>query len=281
MKKRDVTGVLVMLERMEPLRGYPEAIVRPEAGDRPFDVERVAPSAALAEFVDYYWLVRWRTGEPHRQQVIPQPRLHVAAEDGRLLVHGVTREPFFRTLTGTGHVLGAAFHPGGFRPLLKGSVSALSGLVRPGADVLGRDDRPVAARILRPAPETAEVVADLERYLLDTVPEPDATAREVTALVEEARQRTGIVRAEQLAAHAGLGLRSLQRTFAEYVGIGPKWIVRRFRILEAAAAAHAGEPVDWSALAPRLGFSDQAHLTRVFTQVVGTPPATYQRMPGA
>ena len=47
--------------------------------------------------------------------------------------------------------------------------------------------------------------------------------------------------------------------------------------LDAAAAAHSGEPVDWSTLAADLGFTDQAHLTRAFTSVVGTPPATYQR----
>ncbi|RNL85703.1 DUF6597 domain-containing transcriptional factor [Halostreptopolyspora alba] len=261
---------------MEVPGGYPEAVVRPEGGTWPFDVERVAPSAALAEFVDYYWLVRWHTREPYRQQVIPQPRMHLAAEDGRLLAHGVTRKPFFRTLTGTGHVLGAAFHPGGFRPLLNGSARALTGRVRTGADALGRDDRPAAARILRRPPDTARVVAVLEEYLLEAAPEPDATAREATALVGLARRSSDIVRAEQLAARAGTSLRGLQRLFAEYVGIGPKWVVRRFRVLEAAAAAHAGEPVDWAGLAHQLGFSDQAHLTRVFTQVVGTPPATYQ-----
>jgi AraC-like DNA-binding protein len=111
-------------------------------------------------------------------------------------------------------------------------------------------------------------------------PEPDPTGREVTALVAEAERRTDIVRAEQLAAHAGLSLRSVQRLFTEYVGIGPKWVVQRFRILEAAAAAHSGKPTNWSDLAQELGFSDQAHLTRVFAQVVGTPPAAYQRDPG-
>ncbi len=251
--------------------------MHPDLGGRVFEVERVAPSAALAGFVDYHWLVRWRTREPYHQQVIPQPRVHVAAEDGRILVHGVAREPFVRVLSGTGHVLGAAFHPGGFRPLLRGRVSTLTGRVRPGADVLGRDDRGPAARILGSTPETTRAVADLEEYLLGLAPEPDTTVREVIALAGEARRRTDMVRAEQLATHAGVGLRRLQRQFAEYVGIGPKWMVRRFRILEAAAAAHAGEPVDWSALAHRLGFSDQAHLTRVFTQVVGSPPATYQR----
>lgn len=261
---------------MSAPRGYPEAVVRPAAGERVFRVERVTPGADLAEFVDYYWLVRWRTPEPHRQQVVPQPRVHVAAEQGRLLVHGVTRGPFFRTLTGSGHVLGAAFHPGGFRPLLGRTVGAISGTVRPGEDVLGVDDAPVAARILGTT-DASRMVAALEDYLRRADPRPDPTAREVTALVEEARRRGEITRVEQLAGHAGLSPRSLQRLFTEYVGIGPKWIIQRFRILDAVAAAHSGRSIRWAALADELGFSDQAHLTRVFTQVVGTPPATYLR----
>ena len=182
--------------------GHPEAIVRPDAAGRRFTVERIAPRDSLAEFVDYYWLVRWHVPGRHRQQVVPQPRVHLAAEQGRLLVHGVTRKPFFRTLEGSGHVLGAAFHAGGFRPLLRASVG-------------------------------------------------------------------------------GMSLRSLQRLFTEYVGVGPKWVIQRFRILDAVAAAHAGAVTDWAALARELGFSDQAHLTRVFTQVVGTPPASYQREVGS
>ena len=100
---------------------------------------------------------------------------------------------------------------------------------------------------------------------------------EVRALVEQAETDRGLTRAEDLAARGTMSLRSLQRLFTDYVGIGPKWVIMRFRILDAAAAAHDGEPVDWATLAVELGFTDQAHLTRAFTSVVGTPPATYQR----
>jgi AraC-like DNA-binding protein len=279
LKKGDTSVVPITLTAVTEPRGRPEAIVRPKAGQQAFDVRRIAPSVALAEYVDYYWLVRWHTAEPYRQQVIPQPRIHIAAEDGRLLVHGVTREPFFRTLTGSGHALGAAFHPGGFRPVLGSSVGALSGTVRPALDVLGRDDRPAAGIILG-SDDDAEMVATLEAYLAATEPTPDPVARDVTDLVALIAERTEIVRAEQLASEAGLSLRQLQRQFTEYVGIGPKWVIQRSRILEAAATAHEGGPIDWAELAQRLGFSDQAHLTRVFTEVVGTPPAAYVRDPG-
>jgi AraC-like DNA-binding protein len=259
-----------------PPAGHPEAIVRPNAAEERFTVERIAPGAALAEFVDYYWLVRWNVPAPHRQQLVPQPRVHVVAEDARLLVHGVSQEPFFRTLVGSGHVLGAAFHPGGFRPLLRTSLGRISGSVRPAADLLGVDDLPVAGRILG-GHDSAAMVAALEAYLLGIGPEPDPTSRRITELVALAERRVEITRAEMLAAEAAMSLRSLQRLFTEYVGVGPKWVIQRFRILDAVAAAHSGAVTDWAALARELGFSDQAHLTRVFTQVVGTPPASYQR----
>lgn len=262
-------------------RGRPEAIVAPRAGSRLFEVERIAPSAELAPYVDYHWLVRWTGARDHRQRVVPQPRVHVAAEAGRLLVHGVNRATFERLLTGTGHVLGTAFHPAGFRPLLGGPLAPLAGRVRPAAEVLGLDDRPTASAILGSADVEVEVVVGaMEAYLLGTAPVPDPTAEEVTALVLEAERRVEITRADQLAAHAGVSLRSLQRLFAEYVGVGPKWVVRRSRILDAAAAAHSGAPTDWARLAVELGFADQSHLIRAFTAVVGMPPATYERDPG-
>ena len=90
---------LATLGPMEEL-GRPDAILRPTEAERAITVERVAAGAALAELVDYHWYVGWRATEPHRQQVVPQPRIHLAAEDGRLLVHGISREPFVRTLDG-------------------------------------------------------------------------------------------------------------------------------------------------------------------------------------
>jgi len=261
---------------MSDQRGSPEAILRPTEAARAIEVERVPASDALAETVDYHWYVGWRTDQPHRQQVVPQPRVHLAAEHGRLLVHGISRKPFVRTLEGTGHTIGVAFHPGGFRPVLGRSVGTLSGTVTPAGDLLGLDDRPVAARVLGDV-GVAEMVAALEEYLLALDPRPDPVVAVVRALVAQAEEDRSLTRAEQLAERASTSLRSLQRLFTDYVGIGPKWVIARFRILDAAAAAHGGQAVDWAALATELGYTDQAHLTRAFTAVVGTPPATYAR----
>lgn len=70
-------------------------------------------------------------------------------------------------------------------------------------------------------------------------------------------------------------VRRLQRLFAEYAGVSPKWVMRRARLHEAAERAGRGAHVDWAALSADLGYADQAHLTWDFTATIGVPPARY------
>ena len=265
----------------EPAGRGDSAIVRPTAAAQHIDVRRAEPSERWRAHLQYHWIVRWDCPEPFDQQVIPQPFVHVSAEwvDGRprLLVNGLTREPFVRTLTGTGHVLGAAFKPASFRAVLGADLGLVAGRIVPFGDLVGPDDSAAAAEILRTDAADEQMISALESYLDRRDPSPDPVADDLNALVDAAEQDRSLIRAEQLAELAGVSLRTLQRQFTAYLGIGPKWVVQRFRLLDAAAAAHAGTRTDWAALATELGFSDQAHLTRAFSSVVGTPPATYAK----
>ena len=273
-------------------RGRPEAVVRPGALGRGLAVSRAAPRhPALRPFVAYHWLVRWDLEEPHEQQVIPQPCVHLATEGGRLTATGVATGRFVRRLEGRGHVLGTAFRPGGFRPLVTGPATALVDVVRPAGELLDLDDRAVVAAV-DAADDVEEMVGVVEAALAPVAPPPDPLAEEVAGWVALAERRVDVPPPDPLAppagggalqdgaAAAGVGLRTLQRRFAEYVGVGPKWVIQRFRVLEVAAAANAGAVTDWTALAVQLGFADQSHLVNVFAEIVGTPPASYQREVG-
>ncbi|MGW0073208.1 helix-turn-helix domain-containing protein, partial [Streptosporangium sandarakinum] len=122
-------------------------------------------------------------------------------------------------------------------------------------------------------------VALVERFLLDLEPRRDPVAEEVAALVAMAEGDVSVTRADELAARAGRSVRSLQRLFRDYVGVGPKWVIRRFRLHEAAERVYRG--LDLATLAAELGYTDQAHLTRDFTAAVGMSPAAYARLGGS
>lgn len=126
--------------------------------------------------------------------------------------------------------------------------------------------------------ELKRMIAPIERYIRDCHPQPDEVADELSGWVEMVEHDRGIVRVTDLAERVGASVRTVQRLFAEYVGVGPQWVIRRFHGLEALAAAHdRGTETDWAALAAQLGFADQPHLIGTFSEVVGTPPARYQR----
>jgi AraC-like DNA-binding protein len=85
-----------------------------------------------------------------------------------------------------------------------------------------------------------------------------------------------LVRVDDLVDRHGMNKRTLQRLFARYVGVRPKWVIQRYRLHEAAERLAAGG-VDHAALASELGYSDQAHFARDFKAIVGLSPAVYER----
>ena len=79
-----------------------------------------------------------------------------------------------------------------------------------------------------------------------------------------------------LAGRFRIGPRRLQRLFATYAGVPPKWVIRRARLHEAVERLDQGHDLDLALLARDLGYFDQAHFAHDFRAVVGRPPAAYR-----
>jgi AraC-like DNA-binding protein len=222
------------------------------------------PSPDLAPWVARYWEVTWDYAEPYRQKVVPYPNVQLTFRAGGAELHGVVSGYQTRVLAGRGHVFGVAFRPGAFRPFLDAPVSTLT-------------DRTLdATEVFDPALPPPEV-AEVERYLRRRLPDPAPRAEEAAGVVATIAATPGITRVDALAGDLGLSVRQLQRLFAEHVGVGPKWVIRRYRLHEVTERLAAGTPVDWATVAADLGYADQAHLTRDFTAVFGEPPTWYAR----
>jgi AraC-like DNA-binding protein len=158
----------------------------------------------------------------------------------------------------------------------------LNDRVVPAAGILGpAADQACAAAMAADADDEA-MMAAAAGLLRGRAVVADPVVEQVAGLVGRITEDPGLRRVAQLAEVSGLPERRLQRLFADYVGVSPKWVMRRARLHEAALRVEADGPasVDWAALAADLGYADQAHLSRDFTATVGVPPTRYAAGPG-
>lgn len=256
---------------------YEPGILRPQQSRRHFDYRSHDPGP-LAELINNFWTVHWDLpeGASYTAQVLPFPSVNLSVTSTEADVTGLVRRRYLRLLSGRGYAVGARFRPGCFRPFMGSAVSELTDRHRPFGEVLGRATARLEAQV--GAAEDPEArVRLLADFLQAGWPDHDATALMLADLVEQVAADRSLTRVARVVARSGLTVRHLQRLFAEYVGAGPKWVIQRCRLQDAAARASADAQVDWAALAAELGFADQAHLTRAFTATIGSPPAAYAR----
>jgi AraC-like DNA-binding protein len=273
-----------------PLDDDARGIVDPVRLRQVVTLTRYAAGEVLDGLVDRFWAVRWAvpTGSEHTQQVLNHPgaNLYVGVPEPGAAVplegslEGPQRRITERRMAGDGWTVAAMTTPGGLGALVCVPVRTLTdrtvALARPLLDV----DGPALVAAVDAAGGEEERVTALRAALERVVQAADAgrvaAAREVAAVARVAETDRSVRRVESLAARAGVTERTLQRMFAEHAGLTPAWVVRRYRILEAAEQARLhGIEVNWAELAADLGYSDQAHLGRDFKAHFGVPPGTY------
>lgn len=255
-----------------------KGILHYQKAQEKFRLVRKLPSSALAEFIEFYWLIDWDlTGqEPYTQEVLPFPTANISVGPDHARLTGIVRGRFLYSLQGRGHILGIKFHPGTIRSIYPRSAHFLTGQKLSLAELF-----PQAADFVADAKSTQNIdqrVHLAEQFLLGLEPQSSSPLRMAKEVVQHIQTHPELLRVEAVAEQFGLGKRSLQRLFREYVGVSPKWVINRFRLQEAAELAARREGLlDWADLAQELGFFDQAHLIRDFKKLVGATPAAYVR----
>ncbi len=283
-----------------PIAGDTRGIVNPTDMMRYVDFNRYEPGGILDGLIDWFWSVRWDlpTGETFVQQVLNHPAGHISIgtlddrgiplePQGR--VYGVMTQTSERRLTLCGWTVAAKTTVGGLGVFLN----------RPAR---GTADMQFSLNELFPEINVSELVrdianddhandntrADFLRSALDTIVQTrDKTlikeARFVSSVAAHAETDRSVCRIEHLASSAGVSVRTLQRLFDTHVGVTPSFVIRRWRIIDAVESARVATEANdswpgWATLADRLGYADQAHLTRDFQRYLGTTPSAYLAM---
>jgi len=260
------------------------------------DFARHPPGEQLEGLVEWFWSVAWDLppGTVHDQRVLNHPAGHISIgtlddsgvpldpPEGR--VYGVLSGVSHRHLTLAGWTVAARTSVGGLGVFLDTPArSAANSQLTFDTALPGLDGQKVVDDIVRLG-DNEQRTNCLRRALAEFIDRCDqalvAEARQVAEVARLPEHDRTLCRVSQLATAAGVSVRSLQRLFDLHVGASPSFIIRRWRIIEAAeAASQAAERGDewrgWATVAAKLGYADQAHLVRDFRLHLGETPSSY------
>lgn len=256
-----------------------KGILHPQEQAQHRTLDRLPPGPLVGRFVEWYWIVRWDLrGQPaYLAEVLPHPSVNVTFEQtddsAGAFVNGVYTRKFTRELTGRGRVFGVKFWAGGFGAFTGRDVGAVRDKVLSLGEVFDDAERLTDMVLAEPTDERRRAV--VEAYLTERLAADDAQYELVQRIVRAIVTDRELTRVDQVTERFGVPIRTLQRLFRRYVGVGPKWVLRRYRLHDGADLLAKGRTEELSALAVELGYFDQAHFSREFKEQVGMTPLEY------
>jgi AraC-like DNA-binding protein len=238
------------------------------------------PSAELAQYVECFW--EHRTAAPQAgHRVLPDgcsDILFLRPDNGRTelsLVGTMTRAGLFDLPQGS--FMGVRFRPGmsiHFAPV-PGTETVDQRLSL--QDIWGAKARQLTEQ-LEEAVSIEAGCAVIETQLQAQLRTGGALTpiQQVLLWVEQQR---GCVRIDELARHAGLSARQLQRLCLQLTGVTPKQLCRAIRFRHACAQTRLAHRGEWSQVALDCGYFDQAHFINDFRALSGLTPSEYCAQP--
>jgi AraC-like DNA-binding protein len=179
---------------------------------------------------------------------------------------------------GIRQAVGASLRPEGLRLLLpQGASMLLEAPLIALEDLLGAEARALLEQMVL-AGTPGQRLALLKSYLQERMRHVNAPSRAVTHAFQLIQAAHGEISTEQLARACGCSSRSLRSLTLAEAGLAPKHLARVVRIRHALGLlADAGVPL--SAAAATSAFSDHAHMSREFRELIGAAPSQLgQRM---
>jgi AraC-like DNA-binding protein len=246
------------------------------------------PSAPSARVVDTFWILDGE-GDGSPDAILPDGRLEIifhygvpferhhaggVERQGPALVAGQLLEPVVLSFTGRAGVAAIRLRPAAAGRLLRCEAAALTGRIVD-LDTVIEPPSGIQQRLAASCGDR-ERITILEEFLsgLDA-PAPDPAVEHAVAEILESAGRADLT---AVATRAGISQRSLQRLFAEHVGVSPKHFARIARLQAALRHVRAGRALADAALA--CGYYDQAHMALDFRQLAAVSPARWREHSG-
>jgi AraC-like DNA-binding protein len=233
------------------------------------------PSEKLSRFVDHYWVMRWDVpgSQSFIAEVIPSAYINLTCMPEGAKVTGVTTGKYTYEVSGKGVIVGAKFLPGGYYAFTSQSAHLVTDKAVPAQQMFSRLSDEVNMKAIH-APSDSEAERVLEKVLLECDPTWNRSIKLVQTIIKDIK-KNDVVSVASVAEKYRLSERRLQELFRRYVGVSPKWVMLRYRLIKATHAAVSQHMQNWTEIAHELGYSDQSHFVNDFKRIIGKTPKQY------
>ncbi|GAA1981149.1 helix-turn-helix domain-containing protein [Terrabacter lapilli] len=253
-----------------------------DPADRTWSIARAHVSPDLTDLARRFWIPVWDVpeGRDSVQRVLQYPVCLVVVSDTYARFYGVVSGLSHTMLTGRGWAVGLMLQPAAGWLVTGEPVRRMTDrFVDLG--VLPTLDGPAVTRGIRgamgPDPHSPDAQAcareALEEALRRLLPVDDEGLL-VNAIVDHVESSPELLRVDELCDRFDISERTLQRLLHKRIGLGPKWLIRRRRLQEAADRLRDSVS-GLSGIAAELGYADQAHFTRDFRAATGMTPGEF------
>ena len=250
-------------------------VLHPKKSIQHYHLRRYQPAPELASLVDQFWFVSWDLrGQPeHIQQNLPDPNMHLVISKQGAKVMGPVSKKYSFTMQGQSKIIGVKFNLGALVEHLSCCASDAVDKEFELKNLFAFDQQELQKQALNNTDDET-VIKHLTLCLLDYLPSSTKQLRIAQTQVEQIKTNNNINRVEQLADLSHTSVRNLQRLFKTYVGLSPKWLIRKYRLHHAMTMLEEHN-ISFTELATRLDYSDQSHLIRDFNEFLNITPRQY------
>ena len=244
-----------------------------------YQLRRYLPDAALAELIEQFWLVDWdlRGKAAHLQQNLPDPNFHLVISNGTCILLGPVSKSYSYEMQSQGQIIGVKFALGALAERLNFKPADFIDKQLEVEQIFNLDTGRLLSE-LSMANSDQQRVAILQSCFRPFALAPSVQAARVRQLVSLIKQQSDITKVELLSERSNLPVQAIQRCFRQYLGITPKWLIRKYRLHQALQLLEQ-QSVEIADLVEALGYTDQSHLIHDFKQFLGVTPTAYKLHP--
>ena len=241
-----------------------KGVFHQQASSAHYYLRRYFPSEKLTPLVEQFWLVDWQIKEntTHTQQNLPDPNFHLIFDGKSLKLIAPISKTYSYQMLGDGKIYGVKFRIAALATLLDMPIKGIIDRELSVEAILGGGSDTLTTRLLE-AKADEDIVIAFEHYLSPYAKTASLAQMKTEAMFNEVKTNCQLKRVEQLSKSFQLSERSIQRYFLEYIGFSPKWLIRKYRIVEALEHLEL-DKTSFTDLVAELGYTDQSHLIKDF-----------------